>query len=76
MRGDHVEELGAGGDAHSGEVEEEMASLAEAVVDLEGLVEVGVVDEALPAEGGAGLFEVDAHDDAEVAGVLGDGAFE
>ena len=73
LGGDHVEELGAGGDAHVGEVEEEMAGLAEAVVDLEGLVEVGVVDEALPAEGGAGFFEVDAHDDAEIAGELGDG---
>jgi len=76
LRGDHVEELGAGGDAHLGEVEEEMAGFAEAVVDLEGLVEVGVVDEALPAEGGAGLLEVDAHDDAEFAGVLGDSGFE
>ena len=76
LGGDHVEELGAGGDAHVGEVEEEVAGFAEAVVNLEGLVEVGIVDEALPAEGGAGLLEVDAHDEAEFAGVLGDGGFE
>ena len=36
----------------------------------------GIVDEALPAEGGAGLFEVDAHDDAELVGELGDGGLE
>jgi len=76
LGGDHVEELGACGDADFGEVEEEMACLAEAVVDLEGFVEVGVVDEALPAEGGAGLFEVDTHDDAEIAGVFGDGGLQ
>lgn len=76
LRGDHVEEFGAGGDADFGEVEKEMAGLAEAVIDLEGFIEVGVVDEALPAEGGAGLFEVDAHDDAEIAGVFGDCGLE
>ena len=27
---------------------------------------MGVVDEAFPADGGAGFFEVDAHDDVEV----------
>ena len=40
LGGDHVEELGAGGDAHLGEVEEQMAGEAQAVVDLEGLVEM------------------------------------
>jgi hypothetical protein len=53
-----------------------VAGFAEAVVDLEGFVEVGIVDQALPAEGGAGLFEVDAHDEAEFVGELGDGGFE
>jgi hypothetical protein len=76
LRGDHVEELCAGGYAHLGEVEEKVAGFAEAVVDLEGFVEVGVVDEALPAECGAGFFEVDAHDEAEFLGELCDGAFE
>ena len=35
-----------------------------------------IVDEALPADGGAGLLEVDAHDDAQVGGEFGDGGFE
>src|SRR4029079_12437047 len=34
LRGDHIEEFGARGDAHVGEIEEEIAREAEAVVDL------------------------------------------
>ena len=64
------------GDAHLGEVEQEIARQAQAVVDLVGIVEVRIVDEALPADGGARLFEVDAHDDLEVGGELRDGGFE
>jgi hypothetical protein len=66
LRGDGVEELGAGGQAHVGEVEQQPAGDAQALVDVEGAVEVRVVDEALPADGGARLLEVDAHDDQEV----------
>ena len=76
LRGDHVEELGAGGHAHLGEIEEEVARETEAVVDLVGAVEVRIVDEALPADGGAGLFEVDAHDNAQVLAEFGDGGME
>ena len=86
LRGERVEHLRRGGDAELGDGEQEAAREAEAVLDAEGVVEVGVVDEALPAEDGARLLEVDAHDDhdrvgdfvrkgAEAAGVLG-GAVE
>jgi len=40
--------------------------LAEAVVDLVGLVQIRIVDEALPSDGGAGLLKIDAHDDAQI----------
>src|SRR5271168_1009593 len=53
-----------------------MPRFAQAVVDLEGLVEIWIVDESLPADGGARLFEVDAHDEAELLGELCDGALE
>jgi len=76
LGGDGVEELGAGGHAEVGEFEEEFAGHAEAAVDIEGIVEVGVVDEALPADGGAGFLEVDAHDDEEVVLVLVGGGLE
>ena len=64
----HVEEFGAGGHAHLGEVEQQTAREAQAVVDAEGLVEERIVDEALPAERGARFLEVDAHDDAQLGG--------
>ncbi len=76
LRRDHVKEFGAGGHAHLGEVKQEPASEAEAVVDAVGLVEERVIDEALPAEGGAWFLKIDAHDDAELGGELGHDFFE
>lgn len=73
---DGVEEFAAGGEAELGDVDEEGAGDAEAFVDLEAAVHVGVVDEPLPADGRAGLFEVDAHDDVEVAAGLVGVCFE
>ena len=71
LRGYRVQHLA--GDAHAPvrDVDVELAAHAEALVDFEGAVEVGVVDEALPADGRAGLFEVGAHDDVEGGRVLG-----
>lgn len=66
LRCDGVEELAAGWEAHFRYVEEEPAGDAEALVDLEAVVEVGVVDQTFPADGCAWFFEVDAHDDVEV----------
>lgn len=43
-----------------------MSRDTETLVDLVGLVDVRVVDQTLPADGGAWLLEVGAHDDAEV----------
>src|SRR5690606_21183109 len=40
----------------------------QALVDLEAVVEVGIVDEALPAHRGARLLEVHPHHDLELAG--------
>ena len=54
---DGVEQLGADGDAHRGEVAEELAGEAEALVDLERAVNVGVVDEALPADSRARFLD-------------------
>ncbi len=53
-----------------------MARQAKAVVDLVGAVEMRIVDEALPADGGAGLLKVDAHHDVEIGGEFGDGGLE
>ena len=76
LRRDHVEEFGARGHAHFCKVEQQVAREAQAVVDFVRAVEVRIVDEALPANGGARLFKVDAHDDAQVGGKLVDGGLE
>ena len=76
LRGDHVEVFGAGGHACFREVEQEAAGHAEAFTDAEGFIEVGIVDEAFPAERGTRLFKVNAHDEHKVAGELGDGFLE
>ena len=76
LRRNHVEEFGSRGHAHFGQVEQQMPREAQAVVDFVGAVEMRIVDEALPADGGAGLFKVDAHDDAQVGGEFVDRAFE
>src|SRR5665213_4020683 len=76
LRRNHVEELCAGGNTHFREVDQQVPRLAQAVVDLVRLVKIRVVDQALPADGGAGLLKINAHDDAQVVGVFRDGVFE
>ena len=66
LRRDHVEELAARGQAELVEVEQELARHAQALVDVESCRRGGVVDQALPADGGARLLEVDAHDDQQI----------
>ena len=69
LRRDRIEEFGARGQAERQHVAEEAARDAQAAVDGEASVEVGVVDETLPADGRARLLEVRAHHDAELAAV-------
>lgn len=66
LRGDRIEKFRAGGDAHVGEVDEEFPCDTEALVDVEGVIELGIVDEAFPANGGSRFFEINPHDDAEI----------
>jgi hypothetical protein len=63
---DGVEHFAGNGHALAGQVAEELARDAQTLVDLVALIEVGIVDQTLPADSGTGLLEVGAHDDAEV----------
>ena len=67
MRDNRVEELGASVHPHLTDLEKERAGGAEPGLDVEAVIEVGVINEALPANGGAGLFEVDPHHDEKAA---------
>lgn len=49
-----------------GQVNEELAGHTKTLVDLEGVVDIGIVNETLPANGCSGLLKVGAHHDAEI----------
>src|SRR2546425_9439833 len=66
LRSDRVQELGPRGDAQRGQVHQQPAGQAQALVDREAPVQVRVVDEPLPAHRAARLLEVDAHHDQQV----------
>ena len=72
LRADGVEHFAGDGQALGRDVAEEPARDGEAFVDLEGSVQVGVVDQPLPAHRRPRLLEIRSHDDDEV-GVEFDG---
>ena len=76
LRGDGVEHLRGNGETGAGEVYVELAGDTQTLVDVVSLVDIGVVDQTLPADGGAGLLEICAHDDAEVFGELASDFFQ
>ena len=63
---DEVEELGPRRYAQAIDVHEQGTGQFEALVDLETAIQVGVVDETLPAHRGARLLEIDAHDNQQL----------
>src|SRR5690606_16438929 len=65
LRRRRVEQLADRGPAEPRDVDQQRACDAQALVDAATLVEVRVVDQALPADRGARLLEVDAHHDVE-----------
>lgn len=70
LGGDGVEHFTGDGHAHAGEVGVEFSRNPQALVNLVGLVDVWVVDQTFPTDGGPGLFQVGSHNDAEVRGEL------
>ncbi len=64
-----LEELAADRQAERSDVEQQRSRDAQSTLDVVAAVHGGVVDETLPADGGAGLLEVDPHDDLEPVGV-------
>ena len=66
----HIKKLTAGGHAHAVDLDEQLPRNAKALVNAKALIQVGVVDQALPAHGGAGLLEIHPHHDLQRVGVL------
>ena len=69
LRRDGVEHLGRERHAHRGEVDEQLPRGAQALVDLEAVVDVRVVDQPFPPHRRAGLLEIGPHHDQEVGRV-------
>ena len=69
--GNGIQHLAGNRHSHIRQVDKQLPAYAQALVYPEAAVDVGVVDEALPSDRGAGFFEVGAHDDKEVGGVFG-----
>ena len=65
---EQIEEFGGNGHAELQHVQQQPAGHFQSLVDGVAVVHVRVIDVALPADGGAGLLEVDAHQDEQVVG--------
>lgn len=61
-----IQHLAGNGHTIGGELDVELASHAQTLVDLEAVVDIRVVDEALPSNGGARFFQIGTHDNAKV----------
>ena len=68
LRHDGVEELSRRQQSPLGDMDEQLARSVESARDVERAVEVRVVDEPLPPQGGARLLEVDPHHDEHTVG--------
>lgn len=66
LRGDGVEHLGGDGESGAGQVGVQLTGDAQTLVDVEGLVDIGIVDQSLPADRCAGLLQVGTHDHADI----------
>ena len=65
LRRDRIEGLGGGGQAQGHDIGEQAARQAQALFNAERVIQMGVVDQPLPAQRRARLFEVHAHDDIQ-----------
>jgi hypothetical protein len=66
LRRDGIQHLRGNGHTHRSQIAVQLAGDSQALVDLETLVNVWIVDQALPADRSPRLLEVGAHDDGEV----------
>ena len=70
LRRNHVEKLAASGQSEAVNLNQQLACNTQTFVNPEAFVEVRVIDQALPADGGARFLEVNAHHNFQRASVL------
>ena len=70
LRRDGIQHLTGKRHALLSQVNKELSRDAQTLVDLEGVIDVWIVDQTLPSDCCTGLLEVGAHDDEEILLVL------
>src|SRR5262249_18994879 len=66
LRRCRIEEFATGRHPKIADVQKQPPSDPQASINIETFVETGIIDQPLPSNRGARLFEIDAHDDFEV----------
>lgn len=66
LRRDGIQHLTGNGHSLVGEIHEKLPRCPQTLVDLEAVVDIRVVDQSLPADGGTRLLEVGAHDNQQI----------
>jgi hypothetical protein len=70
LRRNSIENLGGDGHTLASQVNEELTSKTQTLVDVEATIDIRVVDQTLPANSSTRLLEVRPHDDEELILVL------
>ena len=65
LRRNRIERLGGGRQAELGEIAQQLARHVQTFLNMKRVVHVRIVDEPLPAHGGARLLEIHAHHDKQ-----------
>ena len=67
LRGDHIEELTCRRQPAVVNFQQQFARNAQAVINAEAVIHMRIVNQPLPANGGARFFKIDAHHDFQFA---------
>ena len=66
LRGNHVEELCRARQANRVDIQQQLTRTAQAFVNVKAVIQMRIVNQALPAYRGAWLFKIDTHHDQQI----------
>ena len=61
LRADHIEKFRTGRQAKFIDIQQQFTRNTQAIIDAEAVIHVRIINQALPADGGARFFEIHAH---------------
>ena len=68
LRDDRVQRFSRRGQTKFGKFDQKAARQRQSALDIEAVVELGIVDQAFPTDGCPRFFEIDAHDHQQLRG--------